>query len=1184
MKETQVVVQCQSCGRRNRLPTQVGIGTYRCGNCMAEIKRPFANASHEYEKANKSDIISYFIKCVEAESAESFSLPRNERSLYNINGFIDEIDSLLNGEMPYFTIDENPELKKVIVYRNNYKKNDKFYLATHLISKKDESGHSFLPIYITEVLVEDIKDSSYHENAKPRIRISTVDREPAFNQSLLKKDMTIHDRFLLMDEIAEESDWYKKRQLFVNNLSQSLSNSIIIQPILFLSSDLYINQSSISLELNWINQKFLDKIKETALSSIFDRVKKEPPQYEKQKYLEIFPLNQEQREVVRYALNNSLTVITGPPGTGKSQVVLNLLANMYINQKTVLFASKNNKAVNTVIEKMESIQSGICPFIRLGNKNEKKIGLNKIISGLAEPTINGDQPFCFEEIEKEFHSIEQIQKKCQRLDEYFNQYCNAIQSMVIKSKQLPIHLYYNLNDSVLQNHEQNRINCISLIDKLEVYKKEFTENNEKLLDLKKCLKNISLNIHEVRKHLKSHLIGSPVNFQSINIDEKMIKELSDFKDEMKRQQATNEKIQNQINLKEKTLKNLNIHEQNLKIKLCSFIKANLNSELVSFVEDNLDHIPEMVNDAFSELDKLSDDIHHNSAKISDKILSLKNEIGSFHNPLSTSLLLLLYGLESSTIDMFKDNNLVDNITEFIKKVEAQQLLNEKFMVQFYEKQTQLNYLKLKNQELHSEFDTLTNFDKSLLSLILDESNTEINNLGFFEIYEIKQDIEKYLSIEENLIRRCLFSVFHPFFQTKCFRRFKNYLSGQPDFLTKYCLSKISNLNLESLLELINILSKIPGCFDLLNKIQIYDDRIDKLQGEIDGLLVTLKKENYQWIEEGTRKLTIMMEYNLPVSNLEKCCDIEDGIEIPKELIGTIRYTFEVNYGSYVRYNDFISRQPKFFADFCKSKVSKVSFVSLCKLLKNISQIPKYVEQLTSLQMLNGEIADTQKERNDLLDRLAVKNFQWIEKRVKKFAEVIHYDLGLLQFENHFDFITFWVNTVDNLLNLMNHILIYHNLSSQTQKTISEINNLTSKTKIEYYSFIFEAVENYITTSKIHPELELPLNHPNKNFSFYHGLLKESKTILNILKEISDLKKNIKKLQHNIDLSLSTSEIESSITEEQSNIVKKSIEIFNHFLSKNISSDKAKFQQLIVEYFANCGGPQKLDKWLSSELH
>jgi very-short-patch-repair endonuclease len=64
--------------------------------------------------------------------------------------------------------------------------------------------------------------------------------------------------------------------------------------------------------------------------------------------LEPVPLNTEQREAVRQSLTRPLTVITGPPGTGKSQVVTDLLVNVAWRGERALFASKNNKAVDVV--------------------------------------------------------------------------------------------------------------------------------------------------------------------------------------------------------------------------------------------------------------------------------------------------------------------------------------------------------------------------------------------------------------------------------------------------------------------------------------------------------------------------------------------------------------------------------------------------------------------------------------------------------------------------------------------------------------------------------------------------------------------------------------------------------------------------------------------------------------------
>jgi very-short-patch-repair endonuclease len=86
-----------------------------------------------------------------------------------------------------------------------------------------------------------------------------------------------------------------------------------------------------------------------------------------QALLELVTLNTEQREGVRSALNAPLTVVTGPPGTGKSQVVTALLANCAWRGQRVLFASKNNKAVDVVEQRMNGLASRPT-LIRLGSQ------------------------------------------------------------------------------------------------------------------------------------------------------------------------------------------------------------------------------------------------------------------------------------------------------------------------------------------------------------------------------------------------------------------------------------------------------------------------------------------------------------------------------------------------------------------------------------------------------------------------------------------------------------------------------------------------------------------------------------------------------------------------------------------------------------------------------------------------
>jgi very-short-patch-repair endonuclease len=85
--------------------------------------------------------------------------------------------------------------------------------------------------------------------------------------------------------------------------------------------------------------------------------------------LQVMPLNRSQEEAARSALTETVTVVTGPPGTGKSQVVVDLLASCAAAGKSVLFASKNNKAVDVVRERMSRLLGESQDWVlRLGNR------------------------------------------------------------------------------------------------------------------------------------------------------------------------------------------------------------------------------------------------------------------------------------------------------------------------------------------------------------------------------------------------------------------------------------------------------------------------------------------------------------------------------------------------------------------------------------------------------------------------------------------------------------------------------------------------------------------------------------------------------------------------------------------------------------------------------------------------
>lgn len=65
-----------------------------------------------------------------------------------------------------------------------------------------------------------------------------------------------------------------------------------------------------------------------------------------------FPSNEYQITAIQDIFKHSLSVITGPPGTGKSQFISNLIVNLFLAGKSVLFVSHTGEAVDVVNSKI----------------------------------------------------------------------------------------------------------------------------------------------------------------------------------------------------------------------------------------------------------------------------------------------------------------------------------------------------------------------------------------------------------------------------------------------------------------------------------------------------------------------------------------------------------------------------------------------------------------------------------------------------------------------------------------------------------------------------------------------------------------------------------------------------------------------------------------------------------------
>lgn len=135
---------------------------------------------------------------------------------------------------------------------------------------------------------------------------------------------------------------------------------------------------------------------ESALHAYFS--KKSKTLNESKNLIYPFGLNLSQMEAVEAAFASQVSVIEGPPGTGKTQTILNIIANIAVNGQTAAIVSSNNAAVENVSEKMEEAGFGFL-LASLGSVAQQ----TNFFEDLPEP------PSDFESWSKEREEIEGLQ-------------------------------------------------------------------------------------------------------------------------------------------------------------------------------------------------------------------------------------------------------------------------------------------------------------------------------------------------------------------------------------------------------------------------------------------------------------------------------------------------------------------------------------------------------------------------------------------------------------------------------------------------------------------------------------------------------------------------------------------------------------------------------------------------------
>ena len=501
------------------------------------------------------------------------------------------------------------------------------------------------------------------------------------------------------------------------------------------------------------------------IDELYEKNKQNAPSLNAEEDFSVFfplPYNKEQKQIYENYLKNRLTVVTGPPGTGKSHTIVNVLCSLLAQGKRILVTAQTDKALESLLEKIPvTFDDLIFTKIQLEtNKNRFSLegSINKIASILQDNlTLN---------IEAKFKDL------------------NILKSNYVQKKKIIITALEKEYDTITLNENFKDLKTFQIVEKIE--KKEISEWNwikDKITtDDINNFEKIKANIISYRKLIKhSSNYKDKIDFNISNL-EATVKDI-DF--------ANYLSIQNLIKV---IISKLDIQERHkeklLNIDLTDIVdtlKAYSNFDLklrdykhIEGIQSLLKPIPDIknitTNITFSNL--VANETKY-LLDIETYLSYIKEEKVSFYTKQFDSKFKSVSYLENITINGTKSNTKQNilKLKEFIKCITIinsnLQLLNKngyiinyddkadieskKEILDFVNKQVETNkeliYKLQKNQNIIN-FSGITNIDRFEIEKLIETAidfKDDVEKLKKFE-FEIKKFDSRLIAIN-NIIEK-----------------------------------------------------------------------------------------------------------------------------------------------------------------------------------------------------------------------------------------------------------------------------------------------------------------------------------------------------------------------------------------------------------------------------------------------
>ncbi len=259
------------------------------------------------------------------------------------------------------------------------------YLAIGFLNwkKKDKTNKIYhAPLILCPVQLE-------RTSIQSNIKLSAHEDESRFNTTLLQMLQQDFEIFIpsLEGELPTDESGLDVIEIW-NRVRQAVKEVEGFEVV----EEVVLGHFSFNKYLMWkdLTDRAESMMKHPIIGALIDKTKKFPNDgefinpkdldslYKPQDFFTPLPLDSSQLAVLAAADQGKSFVIEGPPGTGKSQTISNLIAHLIAKGKSVLFVSEKMAALNVVYKRLEQVGLGKYCLQLHSNKANKKDVLNQL--------------------------------------------------------------------------------------------------------------------------------------------------------------------------------------------------------------------------------------------------------------------------------------------------------------------------------------------------------------------------------------------------------------------------------------------------------------------------------------------------------------------------------------------------------------------------------------------------------------------------------------------------------------------------------------------------------------------------------------------------------------------------------------------------------------------------------------